>query len=150
MLKAIIVIMKDIYESILKLKYFCQCHESRISSSCQITLAELRGIKAIEEERDISCSDFSKRINLSPSRGSRIIDSLVRKGFLSREIKDSDRRSTYLSLTNKGKKIKKEIGREQNDFELILETALNNEDMELIRKGLKILEKLMETNIIRR
>ena len=141
-MRAIIVIMKDIYESILKLKYFCQCHESRISSSCQITLAELKGIKAIEEEQDVSCSDFSKRINLSPSRGSRIIDSLVRKGLLSREIKDNDRRSIYLSLTNKGKKVKKEIGREQNDFELVLRTALDNEDMELIKKGLKNIRKI--------
>lgn len=138
--------MKDIYESILKLKYFCQCHESRISSSCQITMAELRGIKAIEEEQDISCSDFSKRINLSPSRGSRIIDNLVRKGLLSREIKDSDRRSTYLSLTNKGKRVKKEIGREQDNFELLLGTAINNEDIELIKKGLKLLEKLMQNS----
>ena len=142
--------MKDIYESILKLKFFCQCHESRMSSSCQITLAELRGIKAMKEEQDISCSDFSKKIKLSPSRGSRIIDNLVRKGLLSRKIKDSDRRSTYLSLTGKGRRVKQEIVQEQNDFELILETALNNEDMELIRKGLKILEKLMETNTIRR
>lgn len=104
----------------------------------------------MKEEQDISCSDFSKKIKLSPSRGSRIIDNLVRKGLLSRKIKDSDRRSTYLSLTGKGRRVKQEIVQEQNDFELILETALNNEDMELIRKGLKILEKLMETNTIRR
>ncbi|HOR42901.1 MAG TPA: winged helix DNA-binding protein [Atribacterota bacterium] len=145
-MKAIIVIMKDIYDKIIKLKHFCLCHEYRLSSTCRISIAELKGVNVMEEGQLISCSDFSRRINISPSRGSRIIDNLVRKGLLSRSEKENDRRAIFLSLTEKGREIKKNIDREQQKFELLLASQLADEDMELIKKGLQLLEKIMKSN----
>lgn len=145
-----IVIMNDIYEQILKLKYFCHCHERRISTYCQISLAELKGLKAMEREEPITCSDFSKKINLSPSRSSRIIDNLVRKGLLLRKIGENDRRSTLLYFTDKGWGLKESIRLEEEKFEQLLTSELGSEDIEIIRKGLKLLEKIMENNFLRR
>ncbi len=145
-----IVIMNDIYEQILKLKYFCHCHERRISTYCQISLAELKGLKAMEGEESITCSDFSKKINLSPSRSSRIIDNLVRKGLLLRKIGENDRRSTLLYFTDKGWGLKESIRLEEEKFEQLLTSELGSEDIEIIRKGLKLLEKIMENNFLRR
>jgi DNA-binding MarR family transcriptional regulator len=138
--------MKDIYEIVLKLKYFCNCNESRISLNCHISLAELKGIQAIEEEEVITCSEFSEKIKLSTSRSSRIIDNLVRKGLLTRKIKDYDRRTTWLCLTKKGAEIKENINQEQKKFEQLLSSELNREDIELIEKGLKILENLIKNH----
>jgi DNA-binding MarR family transcriptional regulator len=66
----------------------------------------LKGIKAIDGEEALTCADFSKRISLSPSRSSRIIDNLVKKKLLLRKTREDDRRSILLYLTEKGWELK--------------------------------------------
>lgn len=135
--------MKEIYTTILKLKYFCTCNENKISSSWNISLAELKGVNAMESHESLTCSELAEKMNLSPSRGSRIIDNLVRKGYLFREIQDQDRRTTFLSLTKRGEKLKYNITREQKAFEDILTSKLNSQEIESVKKGLAILEKVL-------
>ena len=139
--------MKNTYELILKLKHFCHCNERKISTYCQINLAELKGIKAMGWDEAITCSDFSKRINLSPSRSSRIIDNLVKKKLLLRKTREDDRRSIFLYLTKKGWELKENIAQEEKKFEQLLAAQLNDADIEIIKKGLKLLEKVMKNDI---
>ncbi len=139
--------MKNTYELILKLKHFCHCNERKISIDCQINLAELKGIKAMGWDEAITCSDFSKRINLSPSRSSRIIDNLVKKKLLLRKTREDDRRSILLYLTKKGWDLKENIAQEEKKFEQLLAAQLNDADIEIIKKGLKLLEKVMKNDI---
>lgn len=139
--------MKNTYELILKLKYFCHCNERKISTYCQINLAELKGIKAMGRDEAITCSDFSKRINLSPSRSSRIIDNLVKKKLLLRKTREDDRRSILLYLTKKGWELKENIAQEEKKFEQLLAAQLSDADIEIIKKGLKLLEKVMKNDI---
>ena len=142
--------MKDTYELILKLKHLCHCNERKISSYCQINLAELKGIKAIDGEEALTCADFSKRINLSPSRSSRIIDNLVKKELLLRKTREDDRRSILLYLTEKGWELKESIVQEEKRFEQHLAAQLSNKDIEMIKKGLKLLEKVFKNDIYER
>lgn len=139
--------MKNTYELILKLKHFCHCNERKISIDCQINLAELKGIKAMGRDEAITCSDFSKRINLSPSRSSRIIDNLVKKKLLLRKTREDDRRSILLYLTKKGWELKENIAQEEKKFEQLLAAQLSDADIEIIKKGLKLLEKVMKNDI---
>jgi DNA-binding MarR family transcriptional regulator len=138
--------MKEIYDTILKIKYFCACNESKISSSCQIGIAELKGLNAININENITCSEFAKRINLSLSRGSRIIDNLVKKGYFLRKAKTHDRRFTLLYLTEKGKELKNDIIKEQKAFEENIKSELTGQEIESIKKGLKTLEKFLIYN----
>jgi len=135
--------MKEIYDIILRIKEFGACNESQISSICNVSLAELKGINAINANENVTCNELSKRIYLSPSRGSRIIDRLVKKGFLSRKVKDCDRRSILLCLTDKGKRIKSEISHEQKIFEQHLHSVLSNKEIVSLKEGLKILDKII-------
>ncbi len=138
--------MNEIYEMILKLKNFCNSNESRISSSCHISLAELKGINTMKKEAEITCSKLAEKMELSPSRVSRITDNLTKKGYLCRQTRDNDRRSTFLCLTKKGEEIKEEINREQKNFQKLLETELNVQEIESIKIGLKKLEKILLKN----
>ncbi len=142
--------MKEIYDLIIKLKLIGHCTENRISSSCKLSLSELNGIIVMRGEQAITCSDFSKKINLSPSRTSRIIDHLVRKGLILRKTKEKDRRTTLLFLTKKGQKVQAKINQEQKKFEYLLTSQLSKEDIEFIKRGLQLLEKIMENKIQRR
>lgn len=141
--------MKEIYSIILNLKYFCNCNENRISASCQISSAELRGINAIERHKSITCSELAEKIRLSPSRISRITDNLAKKGYLSRQVKDHDRRTTFLYLTEKGKKMKDDINGKQKKFEQLLTAKLSTQEIESIKIGLKKLENILGNNIKR-
>ena len=138
--------MKEIYDIILKIRHFCTCNESKITSSCHIGLAEFKGINAMENNKKITCTELSERMNLSPSRGSRIIDNLVKKGYLLRKVKDYDRRITLLYLTEKGEKIKDEINHEQRGFEQKINSELSGQEVESIKIGLKTLEKFLVYN----
>jgi len=138
--------MDKIYSTILKLKYFCNCNERNIHLNCHISLAELKGISAIKKDNLITCSQLAEEISLSPSRVSRITDSLVRKGYITRKTKNNDRRSTFLGLTKKGEKIKEKINKEQKNFEQILLSNLSTQEIEVIKKGLKKLEQILVYN----
>ncbi len=138
--------MNEIYEIILKLKNFCNSNESRISSSCHISLAELKGINTMKKGGEITCSKLAEKMDLSPSRVSRITDNLTKKGYLCRQTKDNDRRSTFLCLTKKGEEIKEEINREQKNFQNLLEAELNVQEIESIKIGLKKIEKILLKN----
>ncbi|MDD2352309.1 MAG: MarR family transcriptional regulator [Candidatus Caldatribacteriota bacterium] len=138
--------MKELYDFILKLKDFCICNETKISNICNISMAELKSINAINCNEEITCTEFSERLSLSPSRGSRIIDNLVKKGFLIRKVKDCDRRSILLCLTEKGRRIKDEINQEQKIFEDEINSNLSTQEIISLKKGLKIFDKILENN----
>jgi DNA-binding MarR family transcriptional regulator len=138
--------MKEIYDTILKIKHFCICNESKISSSCHIGMAELKGINALGNNENITCTELAKRMDLSLSRGSRIIDNLVKKGYLLRKVKDHDRRFTLLYLTEKGKELKNDIIKEQKAFEENIYSEFTAQEIESIKRGLKLLEKFLVYN----
>ncbi len=101
----------------------------------------------MEATQSITCSALSEKMVLSPSRSSRIIDSLVKKGYLKRDTDDHDRRLTFLCLTKKGQKIKYDIEKENKKFEQLLTSELSQQEIEAIKSGLSLLEKLLTKNI---
>ena len=138
--------MDEIYTAIVKLKYFCNCNENRISSFCHISSAELRGIRAFGNQQILTCSELADKINLSPSRVSRITDNLAKKGYLTRQVPENDRRTTLLFLTKKGTQIKDKINREQKYFEQLLTSKLSAKEINSIKIGLKKLENILINN----
>lgn len=48
---------------------------------------------------------LSKQLELSPSRLTRILDTLDKRGYISRRISDTDRRNIWVDLTDKGTNI---------------------------------------------
>ena len=100
---------KNLVDLIIELKKGCMEDEKQIRTLCNVSLAEYKGIMEIETTERITCNVLSEKMGLSVSRGSRIIDSLVRKRYLLRMTNPEDRRSFVLSLSSKGAEIKKKI-----------------------------------------
>ena len=96
----------------------------------------------IDTTERITCNVLSKKMGLSPSRGSRIIDGLVRKKYLIRTPNSEDRRSFVLSLSPKGTKIKEQIEQERNNCERRIREKLSTEELELIKEGLELVIKI--------
>ncbi len=133
---------KNIVDLIIELKKGCMEDEKQIRTLCNISLAEYQGIMKINITERITCNLLSKKMDLSISRGSRIIDGLVRKGYLLRTTNPKDRRSFVLSLSSKGIKIRKQIEQERNNCEYRIRKNLSAREVGLIKEGLELITKV--------
>ena len=117
-------------------------NEEQIQTLCKVSLAEYKSIIVVDENEKITCNILSKKMGLSPSRGSRIIDNLVRKGYLLRMVNPADRRSFIVSLFFKGAKIRKQIKQERNNCEKRIIKSFSEKEVELIKEGLELITKI--------
>jgi len=132
---------RNLVDLIIELKKGYMEDENQIRTLCNISLAEYKAILKIETTERTTCNVLSEKMGLSVSRGSRIIDNLVRKGYLLRMGNPEDRRSFVLSLSSKGAEIKKQIEQERNNCEYRLRKNLSTREVELIKKGLELIAK---------
>jgi len=89
----------------LTFKLLASCHEKeeRLAKKHNLTQAEFRCLRQIGETENINNKEIAERMNLSASRLTRIIDGLVAKGYVVREIQPNDRRNMRLYLSENGK-----------------------------------------------
>lgn len=89
----------------LTFKLLARCHEKeeRLAKQHNLTQAEFRCLRQINEIENINNKEIAERMNLSASRLTRIIDGLVEKGYVVREIEPNDRRNMRLYLSENGK-----------------------------------------------
>lgn len=132
---------KKLVDLIIEIKKDCLVNEKQIRALCNVSLAEYKAVMEIKTTEKITCNVLSKKMGLSPSRGSRIIDSLVRKKLLVRTTNPEDRRSFVLSLSSKGAKIKDDIERERNNCEKRIREKLSTKEFDLIKEGLELVTK---------
>ena len=133
---------KNLVDLLIELKKGCLEDEQQIRTLCNVSLAEYKAVMEIDTTERITCNVLSKKMGLSPSRGSRIIDGLVRKKYLIRMTNSEDRRSFVLSLSPKGTKIKEQIERERNNCERRIREKLSTEELKLIKRGLELVIKI--------
>lgn len=133
---------KSLIDLIIELKRSCIEDEEQIRTLCKVSLAEYKGITVISEGEKITCNILSKKMGLSPSRGSRIIDNLVKKKCLLRMVNPRDRRSFVISLSSRGAKLKNQIEQERNSCERRIIKKLSSKEVELIKEGLELINKI--------
>jgi len=133
---------EKLIDLIIELKKGCMEDEKQIRTLCNVSLTEYKALLEIKTTEIITCNVLSEKMGLSISRGSRIIDSLVRKGYLLRTINPEDRRSFVLSLSSKGIKIRKQIEQERNNCEYRLRKNLSVREVGLIKEGLELIAKV--------
>jgi DNA-binding MarR family transcriptional regulator len=107
--------------------------------TCNLSIAEYRGIMSQEIGREMTCYEMSQVMGLSPSRSSRVIDNLVRKGYFIRRISTHDRRSVAVALSEKGLEVKERIRQNQKESEYNLQKRFSDEEVKMIKSALKIL-----------
>lgn len=72
---------------------------------------------------------------------SRIIDNLVRKGFVSRMSEENDRRKTAISLTNEGKKL---VGKCRAEVDNLRDLSWNNLSEKDYKEFNRIIDQIFE------
>lgn len=87
----------------------CYDKQQIIAGAVGLTVAEFKVLRAFRTDNRLSGNVLSERVGLSGSRMTRIVDGLVSKHFVQREIGAKDRRTMEVSLTDEGKRVTREL-----------------------------------------
>jgi DNA-binding MarR family transcriptional regulator len=117
---------------ILKLRQKCNL-EDQITNTFNLTNRELSCICAIRPDESVPLCEISKRVNLSPSRASRLINSLIRKKFLNPSEDSEDKRFLILSLSQNGKKCIKVMEDQKESCEKKMMDKIDNNKVDTLR-----------------
>jgi DNA-binding MarR family transcriptional regulator len=92
-----------------KLLANCQEKEARLAENHGLTQSEFRCLRLFNKDDVLNNKQVAERMNLSPSRLTRIIDGLVAKNYIIRQIEPSDRRNMKVTLSKRGKVITQKL-----------------------------------------
>jgi len=87
----------------------CQEKQERIARSLGLTVAEFRLLRTFRGDAALSVGDIARRMELSNSRLTRILDGLVEKEVVTREVSRQDRRVILVELSARGQRIQKTL-----------------------------------------
>ncbi|MCU0285775.1 MAG: MarR family winged helix-turn-helix transcriptional regulator [Acidobacteria bacterium] len=128
---------ESLLDLIYNLKAGCIANEWRIMVETGLSPAEYNCIAALNPQEKISGSDLSQKMTLSPSRASRILDKMVKNGYLLRENDALDRRKCTITLADKGIEIKKKINKIKNKCEQKIREHLTEHEITVLTTSLK-------------
>ena len=83
----------------------CKKKETELADEHGLFQAEFKCLRLFEVDGNMNNKEIAKRMRLSPSRLTRVMDGLVKKGYMKRKIDNSDRRNMKLSLSRRGKNL---------------------------------------------
>jgi len=89
----------------------CQEKEVRLATVHNLTQAEFRCLRLFGTDESVNNKKIAERMSLSPSRLTRIIDGLVEKEYIIREIDPDDRRNMRVMLSRRGKHLVNQLNK---------------------------------------
>jgi len=93
---------KELVDLIFQLRCNCIKRDDSIREECNLSPVEFRALSSMSPTDRISAAVFAEKLELSPSRVSRVIDRMVETGLISVESNEKDKRGVYISLTSMG------------------------------------------------
>lgn len=130
---------EKLFDMVVNIMKRCQMTEEKIKNEFALSTAEYNGLMAMIPGEKIPCNALSRRMELSPSRGSRVVDRLVRKGYVHSSQVPNDRRSLELSLTETGIRMRQCIEDKLLECEERMLSTLSESEQDLVRQGLTLL-----------
>jgi len=100
-------VVNEIYNSLpVLVESFIRRYER--SEDCIFTRLQSEAMELIRQNGCMPMHSIAEQMNMSKQQLTRFIDTLVKKGALTRYNKDSDRRTIYIELTDEGKRLLEE------------------------------------------
>lgn len=131
------------FELILAIKRKCQTNEEQIREQLGLSQAEFNGLLVLAEGQEITGCEFSQRMALSASRGSRVLGTLVADGYAATRISPKDRRTVLISLTERGITAKEQIVRHMEACESRICGSLDDATIAKVKESLQVLETVL-------
>jgi DNA-binding MarR family transcriptional regulator len=132
-----------LFELILAVKRKCQRNEEQIQAELGLSQAEFNALMVLDEGQEISGSEFAERMALSPSRSSRVLNTLVLDGYVKALAGPRDRRAVVISLTPKGRRAKQRIADHMEMCERRICGGLDEESLGQVKRALESLNAVL-------
>lgn len=137
---------EKIFDIVTNLKNKCLEREERIQKEYLLSPAEYNGLISVEPEVIYSCNELSKKLGLSTSRSSRVLERLIKNGYFKGVKFKEDRRVMKVTLTDKGKTIQKKIYRKLEECEKEITSKLQKSELLLLGNTLNKLSEIFISN----
>jgi MarR family transcriptional regulator, transcriptional regulator for hemolysin len=119
------------------IKTYRQFAQKRLSDAgLEITIDQWLVMQALTEQPDISQNEIAERVFKDAASVTRIIDLLIKKNYLIRQLHDSDRRRYNLEITSEGKTLMKNIARIVTQNRAIALQNVPNDELGKVRDTL--------------
>ena len=134
---------RHLFELILAIKHKCQGNEEQIQAELGLSPAEFNALVVLEGGAPVPGCEFARRMGLSPSRGSRVLNTLVTHGYASTQPSPSDRRASLISLTGQGKRTRSKIVNRMRACERRIQDKLDTRSRLRLAEALELLESAL-------
>ena len=131
---------RRLFELILAIKRKCECNEDQIQTELGLSQAEFNGLIVLDEERERLGCEFARQMGLSASRGSRVLNTLVTHGYAKTQCSPEDRRAIRITLTGKGRRMKRKIADRMEHCEKDIIRRLDDHGRRQVVQALELLE----------
>jgi len=135
-----------IIDLIFELKSGCFSKEDSIRKELQLSPAEFRGILALTPKTVIPCHILAQKMGLSVSRSSRVVDKMMKNGFLKEVKYKGDKRILNVTLAAKGEKARTKIREMLDDCEKRIEGKMSGREIETLSASLGKITRILITN----
>ncbi|MDZ7272136.1 MAG: MarR family transcriptional regulator [candidate division KSB1 bacterium] len=132
-----------LFQLIMAVSAKCWSTEEKIMDQLALSPAEFNGLLVLKEGERLPAFEFSAKMGLSPSRGSRVIDRLVKRGYVAVETAAEDRRRVEVRLTESGIHMQRRMAELMTECEDRLLKALTPAQQMQVRTALELLVQVM-------
>ena len=138
----------------LKMFYYLKSMKISALFSEDISFAEYVMLQLIDEmshetgSPDVWVSDIVKRVEVSPQAVSKFINLAIRKGFIERFENASDRRSTGIRITGRGRAVLSKTGEDETLFYNNVFNEFSEEEKATMYRLMSKLQRVVQKNYL--
>jgi len=143
------VAISEVMQSLRRIFKAIQDYSHEVSEKFGITGPQLWALKTISQNESLSLSDLGKRMYLHPSTITGVIDRLEKKGYVTRNRDQVDRRVIYVQLTAEGKRLAKRAPNPAQGKMIYGLKNLKRRELNLIYNSAQKLVEIMEAQNVK-
>ena len=132
-------------ELALNLGRRCSERQDELRAELGLSRAELTCLRALPQE-GTACGDLARAMGLSPSRSTRIVDGLVKRGLAERRPDGEDRRRCIVVPTGQGATAIGRIAEHMASCERSIRAELSPTDQTKAARGMRLMLEALEPN----
>lgn len=126
-----------------EVKIKCAQIENMVCTECGINPSTYQALRNLEDGDFLKISDFARKIGISVSRCSRVIELMVEKELIEYKRDENDRRKVEISLTKQGRKIKETMSVTAKKMYQKVKDELTDSELAQIIDSLNKLNKIL-------
>ncbi|HHW54649.1 MAG: MarR family transcriptional regulator [bacterium] len=110
--------------------------EQALEEGSDLTAVQLSCLNYLNRHENVNASNIAEGLAISRAAATNLVERLVRKGLVSRQVNPEDRRQVFIRLLPQGKEVlDRALGRQREYFSRIV-GRMKGEDLAALRRGL--------------